>query len=218
MSPAEAAVPTDCRYAEGVAILIDEGGVVTGPVGTTVAGELSVDVTVGATVTVSVVAGTGPEGQVAVADSLTIANVTDGTAAVFVFVPSSGGGTGDGDTGSGGGDPDGEPGTGTGGNGPDVGNEEPATPPDETGEPGDDSGTDPVVTAPDGEDESVVESAAASRPTSPSGLVTVAALPSTGAGPDSGVRSRPVVVMLAWLAIMLLSTEAAMRCRMNLRR
>ncbi len=36
---AEAAVPTDCRYAEGVAILIDEGGVVTGPVGTTVAGE-----------------------------------------------------------------------------------------------------------------------------------------------------------------------------------
>ncbi len=228
--PAEAAVPADCRYAEGVAILIDEGGVVTGPVGTTVAGELSVDVTIGATVSVSVVPGTGPEGQVAVADVLTLENVADGTTAVFVFVPMSSGGDGDGETGGGGtdggetgggGTPDGEPGNGTGGDGSRVGNEEPSDPPTDTTEPGDDLDTGPAAPDTDtaavgsgGAGESGLEdSSNVSGPTTPGGLVSVAGLPSTGAGPDSSARMALTAILLAGLSILLLGSRASLRCQ-----
>ncbi len=215
---AEAAVPADCLYAEGVAILVDEGGVVTGPVGTTVAGELSVDVTIGATVTVSVVSGTGPEGKVAVADALTIDNVADGTAAVFVFVPMSGSGDGGGDT-DGGGDPDGEPGTGPDGDGSGVGNEEPIDLPTDTTAPLDNPSVEPVVAGPDVHDDAVVESSTSvSGPTTPSGLVTVAGLPSTGVGQDRGAASMPTGIMLACLATVLLGARIVARRRMGMNR
>ncbi|MDP9367476.1 MAG: hypothetical protein M3Q03_04220, partial [Chloroflexota bacterium] len=176
-----------------------------------------------------------PEGQVAVADVLTLENVADGTTAVFVFVPMSSGGDGDGETGGGetggggtdggetggGGTPDGEPGNGTGGDGSGVGNEEPSDLPTDTTEPGDDLDTGPdapdtdtaVVGSGDDLESGVEDSSSVSGATTPGGLVSVAGLPSTGAGPDSSARMTLAAILLAGLSILLLGVRASLRCQ-----
>lgn len=211
---ADSAIPSACIYAEGVGVVITQGDVVTGPVTTSVAGELSVDVQVGSTVTASIVPGTGPEGRVAVANAYTIDAVTDGASVVFIFVPAAGGDGGN--TGGDGTDTGGDPGGGTDGGG--GGGEEPTSPPVDTTDPGDDSDTVvPGDAEPDGSDEVTGVTAALPRSTGADGPVTVAALPNTGTGPERGARTRTPVDVLAWLAIALLGSGAVLQRRWDVR-